>query len=171
MAGHVVALHLKKTGFNVDTLSANNALDKNTHLINVLDLARLKRFLMRHKYNVVVNCIGILVKESEDRKDLATYINSFLPHFLEHHYRDGQTRLIHLSTDCVFSGHNSPYREGSPLDTADNFYDRSKVLGEVINDKDLNLRLSIVGPTLSKDGSGLFNWFWQQTGEIQGFDK
>lgn len=167
MAGHVVSLHLKESGHKVDTLSARNRLDKNTHLVDVTDLSNFEKFLDNHSYDVIVNCIGLLVKESEQHKNLAVYLNSYLPHFLESRYRDG-AKIIHLSTDCVFSGKQPPYSEDSEYD-GQTFYDRSKALGEIINDKDLAFRMSIVGPDMSKSGTGLFNWFFQQSGDITGF--
>ena len=168
MAGHVVALYLREHGFSVDTLSAKNILDKGTHLLDVTDTKKLKDFLTSNPYDVVVNCIGILVKRSEERKDLAVYLNAYLPHFLEQFYADTKTKLIHLSTDCVFSGNNPPYQESTPFD-GELFYDRSKALGEVINDKDLTFRMSIIGPDMQPEGIGLFNWFYKQTGRISGY--
>lgn len=168
MAGHVVSLHLRESGHDVDTLSARNALDKDTMLIDVMDTSKLAAALQATKYDIVINCIGILVKQSEDRKDLSTYLNSFLPHFLENFYKDSNTRVIHLSTDCVFSGKNAPYDEAAVYD-GELFYDRTKALGEVINNKDLTFRMSIIGPDMQPSGIGLFNWFYSQTGEINGF--
>ena len=168
MAGHVVSLYLRENGFSVDTLSAHNALDDKTHIIDVLDLDRLKIVLGSNKYDVVVNCIGLLVKQSEERKDLATYLNSFLPHFLEQYFSKSNTKVIHLSTDGVFASHNLPNNEHAYCDT-NSFYGRSKALGEIINDKDLTFRMSIVGPDIHYDGTGLFSWFYGQSGEITGF--
>ena len=168
MAGHVVSLYLRENGFTVDTLSAKNALDKDTFLVDVTDTQKLKDMLAAKQYNVVINCIGLLVKQSEARKDLAAYLNAYLPHFLENYYADTETKVIHLSTDCVFSGKNPPYREDSKYD-GESFYDRSKALGEVINDKDLTFRMSIIGPDMNQAGVGLFNWFYKQTGEISGY--
>ena len=68
----------------------------------------------------------------------------------------------------MFSGKNAPYREDSPYD-GEPFYDRSKALGEIKNDKDLTFRMSIIGPDMQPTGIGLFNWFYAQTGEILGF--
>lgn len=168
MAGHVISLSLREAGHNVDTLSAKNKLDDNTILADVTDLAALKSVLEAKPYDAVVNCIGLLVKQSEDRKDLSTYLNSFLPHFLENFYKDSKTRVVHLSTDCVFSGKNAPYYENSLYD-GELFYDRTKALGEVINDKDLTFRMSIIGPDMQENGIGLFNWFYKQSGEITGY--
>lgn len=168
MAGHVISLHLREQGYDVDTLSAKNPLDDQTKLVDAMNKTALEQALKANDYDVVVNAIGILVKQSEDRKDLASYLNSYLPHQLEYFFRDTNTKVIHLSTDCVFSGKNAPYREDSPYD-GEPFYDRSKALGEIKNDKDLTLRMSIIGPDMQPTGIGLFNWFYAQTGEILGF--
>lgn len=170
MAGHVVSLYLREKEYQVSTLSARNALDKNTVLLDVTQKLELEDYLKSNSFDVVVNCIGLLVKQSEEKKDLAVYLNSYLPHYLETFYSNSNTKLIHLSTDCVFSGKRGPYTEKSQYD-GELFYDRSKALGEVINDKDLTFRMSIVGPDTQENGDGLFNWFYKQTGEISGYSK
>lgn len=170
MAGHVVSLYLKDKGFNLDTLSAKNKLNKNTYLLDVLDSKKFEKFLGSKQYGAVVNCIGILVRQSDERKDLAAYINSYLPHLLEEFYKDSKTRVIHISTNGVFSNKKSTYKEGSAYDAQD-FYGRSKALGELNNSKDLTFRMSIIGPDMRADGISLFNWFMQQKGEISGYDK
>lgn len=170
MAGHVVATYLRENGMSIDTLSATKKLDDETRLIDVSDKEALAAFLKTKTYDVVINCIGILVQQSEQRKDLSTYLNSYLPHFLEYYYRESPTKLIHLSTDCVFSGKNAPYDERSAYD-GELFYDKTKALGEVINDKDLTFRMSIIGPDMTTSGIGLFNWFMQQNGDISGYSK
>jgi len=168
MAGHVVSLYLRENGFTVDTLSAHNILDKDTWLVDVRDIEKLKKILDAKQYDVVVNCIGLLVKESDEKKDLAIYINSFLPHLLEGHYKNSETKIIHISTNGVFSSKNPPYKEDSKYD-GESFYGRSKALGEIINSKDLTFRLSIIGPDMKEDDTSLFNWFFRQKGEIQGY--
>lgn len=168
MAGHVISLYLREHGHEVDTISATNKLDDQTKLIDVTKTELLRAELESNNYDAVVNCIGILVKQSSDRKDLSTYLNSFLPHFLEYYYRNTKTQVIHLSTDCVFSGKNAPYNENS-LHDGELFYDKTKALGEIINDKDLTFRMSIIGPDMQEKGVGLFNWFYTQTGAINGY--
>ena len=170
MAGHVVSLYFKENGFEVDTLSSKHRFDKNTHLINVTNTHELTELLDSRRYDAVINCIGLLVKQCEERKDLAVYLNSYLPHFLENYYKSSKTKVIHISTDEVFSSKNLPYRENSAYDS-ESFYGRTKALGEIINDKDVTFRTSIVGPAMQKDGTGLFNWFYEQTGEINGYTK
>ena len=170
MAGHVISLYLRDRGFTVDTLSARHRLDQDTQLIDVTDITRVKSFLDSKQYDLVVNCIALLPKPSEERKDLAASINSYFPLFLERYYQGGTTKIIHISTDGVFSGKNPPYKEDSEYD-GQGIYDRSKALGEIINAKDLSIRTSIFGPDMNKTGTGLLNWFFGQKGEISGYDK
>lgn len=169
MAGHVVATFLSEVeGFNVATLSAHHRVNKETLLIDVMDRPSFEGYLDQHSFDVVVNCVGSLIQASEERKDRAVYLNTYLPHALEHRFSGTATKLIHLSTDCVFSGDDAPYREDSPPDGT-LFYDRSKYLGEVVNQKDLTFRMSIVGPDSQAHGVGLFNWFFAQSGTIFGY--
>jgi dTDP-4-dehydrorhamnose reductase len=170
MAGHVITLYLRENGFSVDTLSAHNKLDEKTHLIDVTVDAELKDFLENNTYDVVVNCIALLTKPSEEQKALAVYLNAYLPRFLEEHYKDTKTKIIHISTDAVFATTHSPYKEDNKY-SGESFYGRTKALGEIDNDKDVSFRLSIVGPSMQVDGSGLFNWFYSQKGEIQGYSN
>jgi dTDP-4-dehydrorhamnose reductase len=104
----------------------------------------------------VVNCIGLLVKDSNDRPDRAALVNAWFPHALEQHFKDTDTRVIHLSTDCVFDGSKGDYIE-TDTHTETNSYGRSKSLGEINNDKDITFRMSIIGPEL-KTGTGLLEW-------------
>lgn len=168
MAGHVVATHLREVGHIVSTVSAHQKLDDATTLLDITDSTALVAYLSENQFDVIVNCVGLLVKASDERKDLASYINAYFPHQLEQLYAETTTKIIHLSTDCVFSGMNAPYHEDAwpdgPL-----FYDRSKALGEIQNDKDLTFRMSIIGPDMQQKGTGLFNWFYAQTGDINGF--
>jgi dTDP-4-dehydrorhamnose reductase len=79
-------------------------------------------------------------------------------------------KLIHISTDCVFSGKEGGYREDS-FKNGVGFYAQSKALGEVINTNDLTFRTSIIGPELKQNGIGLFHWFMNQEKKISGFSK
>jgi dTDP-4-dehydrorhamnose reductase len=170
MAGHLVTTYLTEKGYELDNLSGSRTLDKKTIKLDVMKSERFEEFLKSEKYDVIVNCIGILVQKSEERKDLSTYLNSFLPHFLEHFHEETDTKVIHLSTDCVFSGKNAPYKEDSPYD-GELFYDRTKAIGEIKNNKDLTFRMSIIGPEINENGVGLFNWFYHQKGEVSGYTR
>ena len=81
-----------------------------------------------------------------------------------------KTKVIHMSTDCVFSGKKGQYTEYDFKD-GDTFYDRSKALGEINNNKDLTFRNSIIGPDLNENGIGLFNWFMKQNDHVNGYSN
>ena len=154
MAGHTVTQYLKKNGHAVTTMARVNA-DLNFDIENPTFVKLFFDNLPEVDY--VINCIGLLVKDSIARPDRAVLINGWLPHFLEHRYRNTKTRVIHLSTDCVFDGRKGNYIEND-LHTETNAYGKSKSFGEINNDKDLTLRMSIIGPELKLTGTGLMNW-------------
>lgn len=169
MAGHVMTLYLEQnTHFNVTNLSHKKKLNARTVILDVSNLDEFNRYLDENHFDVIVNCIGILNQYADQNKSTAVLINSYLPQFLAFKYRDSDTRIIHLSTDCVFSGKSGAYQEASFRD-GDSFYDRTKALGELVNDKDLTFRMSIIGPDMNPEGIGLFNWFMKSTGAVYGY--
>lgn len=166
MLGHVVRDAFIKNGDEVMGI-ALEAYDDGVYRIDVTS-GDLDRFLYINPFDTVVNCVGVLNRFAEARPDSATYINAYLPHKLEEFYKDTSTKIIQPSTDCVFAGNRAPYKETDVPDGA-TYYDRTKALGEIINDKDLTFRMSIVGPDLNSDGIGLLNWFMRQSGQIMGY--
>jgi dTDP-4-dehydrorhamnose reductase len=120
--------------------------------------------------DVVVNCIG-LVKQLADAKDplLALPINALLPHRLERLCELVGARLVHISTDCVFSGLRGGYTESDLPDAAD-LYGRSKLLGEVSGHRSITLRTSIIGHELHTQHA-LVEWFLAQEGRCFGHRK
>jgi len=143
-------------------------LDKTTILINVENKDLVKKLLDKIKPNIVINCIGLLIKDSAENPALSIFINSFFPHFLSELGKVIGFKLIHLSTDCVFSGNKGNYSEND-LKDGEGYYAKTKALGEIINQRDLTFRTSIIGPEIKKTGTGLFHWFFTQTGIIKGF--
>lgn len=138
--------------------------------VDVGDLDGLARLFAESRPDIVVNCIG-LVKQLSDSKDplQAIPINSLLPHRLAYLSELVGARLIHVSTDCVFSGARGGYVE-SDLADADDLYGRSKLLGEVDYPNAVTLRTSIIGHEL--DGAhSLIGWFLAQKGAVKGFAK
>ena len=115
--------------------------------------------------DVVVNCIGI-VKQLPAAGDAlpSIAINALFPHRLARLCQAAGVRLIHFSTDCVFSGRKGNYVEGDVAD-AEDLYGRTKFLGEVSYDNCLTLRTSIVGREL-KTSHGLLEWFLGQEGKV-----
>ncbi|MEB2492990.1 SDR family oxidoreductase [Peribacillus frigoritolerans] len=170
MAGHVIAIYLKEQGHEVTALTRKNFPYCSNINTDVTDLNLVAETIKNGKYDAVINCIGLLNQHAESNKHQAVFLNSYLPHYLCHITRDSNTKIIHMSTDCVFSGKHGNYSENS-LKDGETFYDRSKALGEVENVKDLTFRNSIIGPDINKDGMGLFNWFMEQRGEINGYTK
>ena len=124
----------------------------------------------RVKPQLVVNCIG-LVKQFAAAKDplLALPINAMLPHRLSHYCALVGARLVHFSTDCVFSGKTGGYRESDPSD-ADDLYGRSKFIGEVSDAHAVTLRTSIIGHELESH-HGLVEWFLRQTDRVNGYRR
>lgn len=117
----------------------------------------------------VLNCIGI-VKQIDAAKDaiVSIGINSLFPHQLAAICAKRGARLVHFSTDCVFSGRAGLYRESDIPDPVD-LYGRSKLLGEVDRPGALTIRTSIVGRELQR-GTGLFDWFFaQKGGRVRGY--
>ena len=119
----------------------------------------------------VVNAVGIVKQRSEAKEVIPSLeINSLLPHRLALVCRTVGARLVHLSTDCVFSGRKGNYCEADPSD-ADDLYGRTKLLGEVSEAHCITLRTSMIGPELSRK-TGLLEWFLAQRGRtVKGFTK
>ncbi|OCT11127.1 NAD(P)-dependent oxidoreductase [Paenibacillus pectinilyticus] len=170
MAGHVIALFLEEQGYDVYRMSRSIAISEKNARIDANDFVSLINWLEEIKPDVVINSIGILQREADARPDIAIQLNAYLPRKLEQQFKDSQIKVIHLSTDCVFSGTKGGYEEDS-LPDGMTMYDRSKALGEVVNEKDLTFRMSIIGPDTDLNGTGLFNWFMKQQGATNGYTK
>ena len=121
------------------------------------------------KPDFIINCIGVLIQEAEYNPDQAIFLNAYLPHKLKNLADNIGSKLIHISTDCVFSGEKgSAYMEHDRKDSR-SIYGITKGLGELIHEDHLTLRTSVVGPELKSNGQELFNWFMSQTNSINGY--
>lgn len=175
MAGHVAYTYLNETGkYDIATVCHSGKVEANSYELDVYDTEKLSRIIEKEKPNAVINCIGILIKGSRSNPANAIYINSYFPHKLSeitHSVLPG-SKVIHISTDCVFSGNEGGYKD-SDIKNALDTYGMTKNLGELINDKDLTLRTSIIGPELKKNGEGLMHWVFSQRtiGELNGWQK
>ena len=170
MAGHAISLYLSENGYDVTTFSRRPFAYCKNIVGDAFDTLHIKSIILENSFDVLINCIGLLNKECDKYPDRAVFLNSYFPHFLDVIARDKQIKLIHISTDCVFSGDNGPYYENSYKD-GKSFYDKTKALGEVYDDDSLTFRCSIIGPDINKNGVGLFNWFMQQNGCINGYER
>lgn len=137
---------------------------------SVDDPDMLTRLIDRTRPSVVINCVG-LVKQLEDSNDplSAIPINSMLPHRLARLCSIAGARLVHLSTDCVFSGAKGMYSESDTPDAYD-VYGRTKLLGEVDYPHAITLRTSIIGHEL-RGSSSLIGWFLAQQGSVRGYSR
>jgi len=170
MLGHQVVKYLNGFDeFRVDDIAYRNKLRKGTIIVDAMDKTALERIIVRLKPDFIINCIGILVNGSQNEKR-AIYLNAYLPHQLKTIAKNINSKLIHISTDCVFSGSRGQYIETDSRD-GQGIYSQTKILGEIIDDTDLTLRTSIIGPELKNNGDGLFHWFMNQSGDISGYTK
>ncbi len=137
--------------------------------INAGDIAGVKAAIEKYEPNVVINCIGIVKQLPAAHDPLQSIaINALFPHQLAHICQQRGIRLIHISTDCVFSGQMGNYSENDFAD-ADDLYGRTKYLGEVDYENALTLRTSIIGRELVTN-HGLIEWFLSQEGRaISGY--
>src|SRR6185295_17855535 len=132
--------------------------------LDVTDEDACRRMLDARRPDVVVNCIGVIKQRDAAQDPIPSItINALLPHRLAAWLRPWNGRLIHFSTDCVFSGRRGRYREDDPSD-AEDLYGKSKFLGEVrYAPHALTLRTSIIGRELFHHKS-LLDWFLAQRG-------
>ncbi len=168
MAGHTITLYYKERGFDVTAFSIKAFPFCKNIIGDAFNTETFQQLLIKGEYDAVINCIGLLNQAADSNLAYAVYLNSYLPHLIADTFKDSKTKLIHMSTDCVFAGNTGPYYEDSFRD-GKTFYDRSKALGEVEDNKNLTFRNSIIGPDMNPDGIGLFNWFMKQKGTIRGY--
>ena len=137
--------------------------------VDALEMSRLEKVIEEISPHVLINSIGI-VKSLEKKKGvlLNIWLNSLLPHQLYQICQAKRIRLIHISTDCVFSGTKGDYREDDPSD-AEDIYGKTKYLGEVNGAGALTIRTSLIGRELASTNN-LLEWFLaNQGGRVQGF--
>lgn len=171
MAGHMAYYYLKSTQrYEITNVVFRNKLTDDSLIIDITDKLATEKLIRTIKPDIILNCVGVLIKGSQLHPDNAICINAYFPHLLERLATENNSRLIHISTDCVFSGKKGSYSETDIRD-ADDVYGKSKGLGEIINDKDLTIRTSIIGPELKENGEGLFHWFMNQKENINGYTE
>ena len=169
MAGHMVYYYLREMGgYDLANVVYRTPLTGDSLIVDVSDRNAVEEAVRQVKPDILINCVGVLVRGSKEHPDNAVLLNAYFPHLLEKLADRYDARLIHISTDCVFSGKKGNYSETDFRD-ADDVYGRSKALGEIVNGRDLTIRTSIIGPELKADGEGLFHWLMSQHGTVSGF--
>lgn len=138
--------------------------------VDVYDIRSVKQAIESVSPDVLINCVGLIKQQSVSKQHVdAVKINALLPHELAKICDQFGAKLIHFSTDCVFTGDEGLYTEESLPDAID-LYGKSKCLGEVSYGKHLTLRTSIIGHELSSALS-LVDWFLSQSESTNGFSK
>ena len=170
MAGHTISIYLMEQGEEVEGVARHDLPFCKTHKMDITKFDELETLINSKSYDIIVNCVGILNQNAEDNKSQAILLNSYLPHFLADITKDKDTRIFHMSTDCVFSGTRGNYTEYDETD-GKTYYDKTKALGELNDNKNLTFRNSIIGPDINENGIGLFNWFMKQSEDVNGFEK
>lgn len=137
--------------------------------IDALNLNTVLALIDKLSPDLVLNCIGIIKQLKESHNALLSIeVNSLFPHKLAAHLEGSKTRLIHISTDCVFSGEKGYYVEADYSDAKD-LYGKTKFLGELKSYKNsITLRTSIIGPEL-KGKVSLLEWFIAQKESVNGY--
>jgi len=137
--------------------------------VNAREISLVERAIEETGPEVVINCIGVVKSLVEQEGMVSTiWLNSLFPHELYQICNAKGIRLIHISTDCVFSGKTGLYREDDPSD-ADDVYGKTKYLGEVTGANALTIRTSIIGRELAS-ANGLVEWFLSNQGKrVQGY--
>tara|TARA_X000000368_G_C23055502_1_gene723643 strand:- start:1024 stop:1926 length:903 start_codon:yes stop_codon:yes gene_type:complete len=170
MLGHQIVnyFHTLKE-YDVHDVSYRNQLRSKTKIIDVHQFNKLEKLVDKIQPSIIINCIGILIEGSEKSYAKATYINSNFPHLLSKLCYQINAKLIHISTDCVFSGNQGSYTERDIPDS-DTIYGKTKFAGEIIDKNNVTLRTSIIGPELKSNGQGLLDWFLKEkNNEIDGY--
>lgn len=174
MAGHMIKNYLESRNkyevYSTFRKKENEILSEKEFDLDAFNTKKLREILNTVKPDFVINCIGILNQFAEENPDIAIYVNGYFPHLLDRLSKEYSYKLIHITTDCVFSGKKGNYTENDFRD-ADSYYGRSKAIGEVNNNRTLTFRTSIIGPDINENGIGLFNWFIKQSGEINGYSN
>lgn len=172
MAGHVIHKYLEeKSEFLIRNISFRQKVNEKTIILDVRNFKELEKEISIFKPDIIINAIGILISGSNENPSNSILLNSYFPHFLSNISDIYKYKIIHLSTDCVFSGKDQGGYVESSFRDADDIYGRSKALGEINSKDHLTLRTSIIGPEFKTNGQGLLHWFLKQEGEVTGFSS
>lgn len=141
--------------------------------VDLASAERVAEVVLRLRPTVVVNCAGAVKQRKDAGAAAMIRANALFPHELADACDAAGARLVHISTDCVFSGvegaRPNGYAEGDPADASD-LYGRSKLLGEIVRPGHLTIRTSMIGPELSRHG-GLLDWFLRADEPVTGFAR
>jgi dTDP-4-dehydrorhamnose reductase len=169
MAGSMISGYLS-TCENIEVYTTSRKeLDDERHFnLDVIDVTKLEQILAYCRPDVVVNAVGKLNSEVDNDIVSGIYLNSYFPHKLDALSRAYSFKVIHISTDCVFSGKKGPYNIDAEHDGVTR-YAKTKSLGEIRSLNHLTIRTSIIGPDNRKNGLGLMKWILNSEKHITGW--
>ncbi len=172
LIGHQVFNYLQLNGqYELYNFSYRTKLQDDTVLLDAREEEKYLEKIRDIAPDFIINCVGILINGANKNPENAIFLNAYMPHRLARFADEINSKLIHISTDCVFSGDKdaayieTDYKDGSGI------YSKTKGIGEIISENHLTLRTSVVGPELKSDGEELFHWFMGQSGNILGYTK
>jgi len=169
MAGHMISNYFSTLGkYEIFETIRGEKKSENQFQLDVLSRSDILNTIEQIAPDIVINCIGMLNQDAEINPDKAIYVNSYFPQFLAQNALKQNYKLIHISTDCVFSGDKGGYVENAIKD-GKGFYATTKGLGEVTQNNTLTFRTSIICPEIKKNGIGLFDWFLNQHNQVKGY--
>lgn len=170
MAGHMLVQYFRRLGTYSVYYTIRDKLDPDGLYMDADDVVLMEKAVEAVSPDVIINCIGILNEAARQDPVNAYWVNGLLPHRLKKAAEKAGGRLIHISTDCVFSGERGYHAEDDePNGTS--VYAASKALGEVTEAPHLTIRTSIIGPEIRGGGIGLMDWFMRQEGMVKGYEN
>lgn len=170
MLGHLLVRYFNECSSYHIQYTTRDKQDLKGLYVDVRDPVLVDKVIEAVSPDVTINCLGILNHFAEANTQEAYWVNGLLPHRIRAAVEREGGKLIHISSDCVFSGSRGAYKENDePEGTT--VYARSKALGEVTACPHLTIRTSIVGPEIRKQGIGLLQWFLRQEGTVKGYTR
>ena len=166
---HIVKCTLRK---EIQFYNNSHFLNKENSIenVDVLDITKVDKVIEDFMPDILVNCVGVTKQIIDQSKIMhSIYINSYLPHKLKEISEKYNTRLILMSTDCVYSGDKGFYKEDDISDATD-IYGKTKALGEIDSEGVLTLRKSTIGLEIYNK-HGLIEWFLGQKEIVNGYSK
>ncbi len=169
MVGHLLSnrLHEFPELYEVITAARSKNYGNPDIVLDATNSKDVRSALEFIKPDVCINAIGVL-NRAADELEIAHQLNTQLPLLLSELGKNMGFQLIHISTDCVFSGSGGGYVESDSPDAIDN-YGLTKIGGEDIDSDHLVIRTSLIGPEIRPQAIGLFHWFTSQSGEVSGY--
>ena len=168
--GKTLQLYLSKKNIDFLTISREKNNNKNITLKNISNFNNLEELIFKIRPTHIINCIGVTkFNNTYKNKKITVSLNTKMPIYLAEFCKLNKIYLLHISTDCVFSGEKGNYSDNSYKDSKD-LYGLSKNKGEVKNKFTATIRTSFIGPELNTKKS-LLSWFLNEENFVRGYSK